>query len=125
MSETWRQKRIAKNETSFRDINERLEAGMRQVQHRPEMLEFVCECGDRNCEEHVRLTLEEYEAVRTDSRRFAVVPGHVFEEVERVVGGTDGRYEIVEKIGEAVEVVDAADRRSLGTSGRRGSKPRT
>jgi hypothetical protein len=118
MTSDWRQKRIADNEASFRDINERLEEGLRQVRHTPELLQFICECGDRGCESSVRLTFDEYEALRRDSRRFAVVPGHVFLETERVVASND-RYEVVEKIGAAVEVADAADHRELGTSGRR------
>ncbi|MDA0184023.1 hypothetical protein OJ997_27190 [Solirubrobacter phytolaccae] len=118
MTLDWRVKRIAKNETSFRDINERLEAGLRQVRHTPERLEFICECGDRECESSVHVSFEEYEAVRADSRRFIVVPGHVFPETERVVSGND-RYEVVEKFGEAVEVTDASDRRSPGITGRR------
>ena len=117
-SSEWRRKRVAKNETSFRDINERLQEGLKLVPHRPELLEFVCECGDRGCESSVRLSFEEYEALRRDSRRFAVVPGHVFPETERVVARND-RYEVVEKTGAAVEVADASDHRELGTSGRR------
>jgi hypothetical protein len=122
MTSDWRQKRIADNEASFRDINERLEEGLRQVRHTPELLQFICECGDRGCESSVRLTFDEYEALRRDSRRFAVVPGHVFLETERVVAGND-RYEVVEKVGAAVEVADAADRRELGTTGRRSPDP--
>ena len=118
MTSGWQQKRIAANETSFRDINERLEAGLRKVRHTPELLRFVCECGDRRCEEAMQLTFEEYEAVRRDSRRFAVVPGHIAPETERVVAGND-RYEVVEKFGAAVEVIDAADHRELGLKGRR------
>jgi hypothetical protein len=114
----WRQQRIAKNETRFRDINERLETGLMQVRHRPGLLEFVCECGDRNCESHIRMTIEEYEAVRRDSRHFAVVPGHVFPETERVVAG-HGEYAVIEKFGAAVLVTDAADQRAPGSSGRR------
>jgi hypothetical protein len=118
MTLEWRQKRIAKNETSFRDINEQLEQGLLQVEHRPELLEFLCECGDRGCEAHIRMTVAEYESVRKDSRWFAVVPGHVFPEAERVIERTP-RYDVLEKIGEAVEVTDAADHRALGTTGRR------
>ena len=122
MTSEWRQKRIADNETSFRDINERLEDSLRHVRHTPDLLRFICECGDRGCESSVYLTFEEYEAVRRDSRRFAVVPGHVFPETERVVAGND-RYEVVEKWGTAVEVTDAADRRELGITGRRDPDP--
>jgi hypothetical protein len=118
----WRQKRIAQNETSFRDINERLEDGLRQVRDAPEVLEFVCECGSRDCEEMVPLTLDEYEAVRRDSRHFVVVPGHVFRDTERVVSHNE-RFEVLEKFGAAVEVVDASDRRELGIKGRRSDDP--
>jgi hypothetical protein len=119
VSTDWRQERIAKNETSFRDINERLKRDLEHVQHAPTLEQFICECGDRSCEELVSLTFEEYEAVRRDSRRFAVVPGHVFPEVERVVHSSP-RYEIVEKIGDTVPVADAADHRAAGSAGRRG-----
>ena len=123
MTLDWREARIAKNETSFRDINERLEQGLQQVPHRPELLQFVCECGSRECEQLISLTLEEYEAVRRDSRRFAVVPGHFYPDAERVVHHHE-RYEVVEKTTDnAVEVADAADRRRLGTTGQRSEKP--
>jgi hypothetical protein len=118
----WRQKRIADNEASFRDINERLERGLRQVRHTPERVSFLCECGDRGCGASLSLTFDEYEAVRRDSRRFAVVPGHVFSETERVVAGNE-RYEVVEKFGVAAEVTDAADRRRRGITGRRSPDP--
>jgi hypothetical protein len=115
---TWRLVRVASNEASFRDINERLEQGMRQVRHAPDLVEFVCECGDRSCTARVRLTLDEYEAVRADSRRFVVVPGHVFPDVERAVAGND-RYEVAEKFGTSVELTDTSDRRAPGARGRR------
>ena len=118
MTTDWRRQRIAKNETCFRDINERLQEGLRRVPHAPEVERFICECGDRKCEASVQLTLEEYEAVRSDSRRFLVVPGHVYPEAERVVAGND-RYEVIEKIGEAVEVTDAADQRGRDAGPRR------
>ena len=84
----------------------------------PRFLEFICECGQRDCQQHVQLTLEEYEASRCDSLRFAVVPGHVWTEIERVVAGTT-RYEVVEKTGEAERIADARDQRSPGASGLR------
>src|SRR4051794_37865824 len=61
----WRQRRIAQNETSFREINDRLEEGLRQAPHLPELQQFVCECGNRECNELVCLTFDEYDAVRS------------------------------------------------------------
>lgn len=113
-----RKRRIAGNEASFREINERLSEGLRQVPYNPELLEFICECGNETCEQHVALSRSEYEQVRLDSRRFAVVPGHVIPDAERVVARND-RFDVVEKLGEAIEVADARDPRSPGTTGRR------
>ena len=124
MTTDWRKARIAKNEVRFRDINERLEDGLRQVHRGPELQQFVCECGKRTCEEMVALTIEEFEAVRTDSRRFAVVPGHVFPETERIVDGNE-RYQVVEKFGDdAVSRADAGDERTEGSGGRRSDQTR-
>jgi len=117
-----REERIARNEARFRDINERLEHGMRHVRHRPDLLEFVCECGDRQCEALVSLTFAEYEDVRRDSRHFAVRPGHVFPDTERVIA-TGDRFHVIEKFGEAVELTDAADERVEGPDGRRADDP--
>ena len=114
----WQKERIAKNEASFRDINERLEDGLRKVPGASGLQLFVCECGSRVCEQLVSLTFAEYEDVRRDSRHFAVVPGHVFPEAERVVGGNE-RFQVVETIGESVGLADAADQRGPGETGLR------
>jgi hypothetical protein len=113
-----RRDRIARNETSFRDINERLHDGLQQVPGNPQLLEFICECGHRTCEQHIQLSLAEYEQVRLDSRHFAIVPGHAIPGAERVVA-TRERFAVVEKIGDAVEFTDAADARAPGEAGRR------
>jgi hypothetical protein len=49
-----------------------------------------------HCLEQVRLTRAEYEAVRADPARFAVVPGHEKPDVERVVEQHAG-YFVVQK----------------------------
>lgn len=115
-----RKERIAENEASFRAINERLSEGLRQLPDNPELLEFICECGIQTCDRHVRLSRGEYERVRRDSRRFVVLPGHVIPDAERVVASGD-RYEVVEKLGEAIDLADAADPRTRGTTGQRES----
>jgi hypothetical protein len=81
----------------FRMVNERITAWPeRQAAPASEKLMFYCECADPKCFDRVYLTAPEYEAIRDDSTRFAVVDGHVFPEAERVVAEPDG-YEVVEK----------------------------
>jgi hypothetical protein len=110
-----RKLRIARNEASFRDIHERLNQGLQQVPLKPELLEFICECGNQSCEQHVNLSLSEYERVRRDSRRFAVAPGHMISDAERLVL-SNVRFDVVEKLGEAVELTDEADWRVPGAA---------
>lgn len=91
--------RIAKTEALFRNVNE----GIREASGRldSEMAEFVCECGDPNCTEHIRVPLSEYEQVREHATRFVVRPGHVKGPIERVV--ERGRnYAVIEKLDRVV-----------------------
>ena len=91
-----RKERIAKNEVSSRDLNERF--GIRR---------FVCECGDGSCAEVLSLPLEIYQSVRTDARRFIVAPEHDMPEIEDVVMRRDDWY-VVRKRDEVAHVVDPA-----------------
>jgi hypothetical protein len=86
--------RVAMNEATFRKVNEGMEAG----QEPTGLLTFVCECGRLGCNKLIALTRAEYEDVRANSRRFAIVDGHEIDEVEDVVERTD-RYVVVEKRG--------------------------
>jgi hypothetical protein len=61
----------------------------------------LCECGrvegaDVSCHEHVEMTLAEYEDVRSQDDRFALVPGHETPELEELVRRTD-KFVIVDK----------------------------
>jgi hypothetical protein len=112
-----RQERAARNQSLFREVNERIEETARPFD--PVFTTFACECADTACKEKVSLTYEEYEAVRRWPNHFFVKPGHVFLEIERVVDetGADGsRYQVVEKFGEAGKVAIGLDpRRSDAT----------
>lgn len=86
-------RRLAHNEELFRAVNEEMSdahpaAGV--------LTAYVCECADRACTERVRLSGEEYRAVRAAPDRFVVAPGHTVPELERVVERHDG-YDVVEK----------------------------
>jgi hypothetical protein len=106
-----RHERAARNESLFREVNERIEATAPAFG--PMFTEFMCECADDSCFEHVSLTLEEYSAIRNSSPTlFFVKPGHIDGVVERIVGGEGDRYELVDKVGEAAEVAAELDPRA-------------
>jgi hypothetical protein len=106
--------RIAHNETFFREINERVQELDRERQDEADprlRWEFLCECGQATCAEPVRMTRAEYERVRSNPVRFAVVPGHEDLEVERVLERTDHFLE-VEKVPDEQDIARATDPRS-------------
>ena len=108
--DTERQKRVADNESTFRDVNERIEeTHERYGAEGPQ--EFLCECGTTECSERVHLTLAEYEALRANPLRFAIVPGHEIPEVERVVEEHE-RFTVIEKHGVGGEVARERDPRT-------------
>jgi hypothetical protein len=104
--------RAARNQSLFREINERV----KQLNEGFSMVlpvgEWICECADDTCVERIELSATEYEAVRSNGTRFLVAPGdeHVFLDVETVTERTD-RYWIVEKFGTAGEEADRLDPR--------------
>jgi hypothetical protein len=99
--------RVAMNEATFRKVNEGMEAG----QDASGLMRFVCECGRLNCTRLIELTRAEYEAVRDNPRRFAIVEGHEILEAEEIVERHD-RYLVVEKSGDPeAEVVEHTDPR--------------
>jgi hypothetical protein len=110
-----REERIARNETLFREFNERVEdmAGSFDLQGEGDSMRigFVCECGNLDCLERLELTREVYEEVRSDPKRFVVVPGHEEMSIARVVAREEG-YLVVEKLDEAAEVAIEHDPRS-------------
>jgi hypothetical protein len=90
-----REARIGNNERLFREVNERINR-IQEDFGQAHAFEIVCECGAQSCLERLTLTHEEYAQLRANPRTFAIVPGHVAEDVEDVVGRTDG-YWVVEK----------------------------
>jgi hypothetical protein len=56
------------------------------------------------------MTVEEYEDVRTDGNRFAVLPGHEVPDVEKVVQVAE-RYLIVAKLGTGRSIAEQLDPR--------------
>jgi hypothetical protein len=100
--------RAARNQSLFREINERvkeLNDGFSMVLP---VGEWICECADDTCVERIELSAQEYEAVRADGTHFIVSASdaHVFTDVERVTERNE-RYWVVEEFGTAGEVADS------------------
>lgn len=91
-----RGERVSRNEALFRQVNERLKEIGASFSLVSESVDFVCECGSASCAAPIRMTLEEYERVRSEPELFFVVPGHETEDVESVVESHDG-YDVVRK----------------------------
>ena len=103
-----REERTAKNESLFREVNERIgEAAQRTVAIATDA-DFVCECASLACTERITLELDEYEWVRSDPTRFVLVAGHELPDVEQIVARRNG-YVIVDKVGEAGEEAEDRD----------------
>jgi hypothetical protein len=94
----------ARNEVLFREVNERVEEVNRGLDGgRNERMTFVCECGNTDCLEQIELTRPQYEAIRTNPKQFAVLPGHEDTRIAHVIEEHQG-FLIVEKHGEAAEI---------------------
>ena len=75
--------RIARTESLFRNVNERIAESAQRTES--EEAAFVCECADPLCTEQVEAPLEVYEDVHSDGTQFVLVPGHEDERIEQVV----------------------------------------
>jgi hypothetical protein len=105
-----RERRMAQNEALFREVNERVR-DVATALGDDGRYEYFCECANKDCTFHVTLTLSEYEAIRSDSHQFFVLPGHMTPEVEVVVLET-ASYTVVRKTGDAGRYVEELDPRS-------------
>jgi len=109
-----REKRLARNETLYREANERV------AEVAAQLLEgetdtpggFICECDVADCTELIPMTLAEYEAMRAVPIRFAVVPGHELPEIESVVERHPAYLVVEKRDDEAQEVARETDPRA-------------
>ena len=104
-----KQRRAAANEATIRDVNEGIERGQWPGEE-DTPVGFRCECARLGCNQLVELSVREYEEIRANPRRFVLIPGHEFADVETVVEAGQ-RYIIVEKRDLAGEVAERHDPR--------------
>lgn len=111
MSES--RERLARNQTLFREVNERIET----VAGDNKAVEFVCECSSTDCVSTVELHLAEYERIRSNPTWFLIKPDHDVPQIERILFRNEG-YALVEKL-IAEESMEETDTRSNGTEASR------
>jgi hypothetical protein len=101
--------RLAKNESFFRQVNERIKDVADGFE--AEAYEFLCECSDPGCTERIELSQDEYEHVRAKPARFVLARGHAAPEIEHVVERED-EHVVIEKVGVAGRVAAELDPRT-------------
>jgi hypothetical protein len=100
---------LKRHESTFRHANERIQHAA-HLNGYTGLVPFICECADERCTEIIRLSLADYEGVRSHPRRFVVAPGHDADRGGLVAARP--RYAIVERSGHAGAVAEAEDRPS-------------
>ena len=83
---------LRRNELVFREVNERI----REITGRFGVLNvalFVCECGRADCAEAIELELGQYDALRSSSGTYVMVPGH--EAAHEKIVAREKRYNAV------------------------------
>jgi hypothetical protein len=106
-----REIRAARNQSMFREINERLTRDDATAETTGSHV-IACECADTTCVETLGITAAQYAEVRREPRHFAVLPGHLYPDVERVVAEFT-TYVVVEKLRLAAEVAEALEDNTL------------
>jgi hypothetical protein len=99
-----RGRKIGVNEAMFREVNERIEGLAETFGLGDQALDLICECGDVSCAQQIRMTSQEYEAIRAEPTFFAVYPGHEIDDVEEIVERREGYYVIRKREGEPARV---------------------
>jgi hypothetical protein len=105
-----RDARKGSNEAWFRDLNERLERRSVKRATVADGFDAICECANEDCTERIKIGFADYERIRSSPTRFLLRPDHVDLTVERVLS-SHGKYDIVEKIGDAAKVAEHEDPR--------------
>jgi hypothetical protein len=109
-----RRARAGKNQSLFRDVNERIEDSTEDYDEEPDprkMFDIICECAHPDCIERIRMTQSAYEELRRVPTHFAIRSGHEINEVEAIVASNE-RYIVVAKLGAAARAAMHLDPRS-------------
>ena len=109
--------RVARNQSTFRNANEAIEAEAIELVGGDDQrrIPFICECPEQTCTAVTQLSFAEYEHVRSQGTWFFAVPGHEVCVVdgERVARVAERRetFTLMEKLGPAGEKAQELDPR--------------
>ena len=99
------------NQARFREANEEIEP--RAVVAGVEMVPFICECANPDCTKIIRVTTQEYEAVRADPVLFLNAPSHeAYSGKYAEVVSENSRFVVTRKMGDAAPIVKSLDPRA-------------
>ena len=104
--------RVAKNETVFRNVNERIEQLNESLATVTDTFEVICECGDSGCVTQISIATDAYERVRTDANLFIVAPGHEISEIEDIVDRQSVYHVVRKHPGLPARIAEETDPRS-------------
>jgi hypothetical protein len=108
-----RDSRVAINEGLLRDMNDRIDElmdrfGDGEAGAQEQEADFLCECGNEDCIDTVRMSVREYENARRVENQFVVFPGHEDPDVEDVAA-TRARYTVVRKHPAEASIAEETD----------------
>ena len=112
MSHDERAQRVGRNEALYRQINERIEDLNEAFATLTDDFAVVCECGDLDCAEQIKLSREDYERIRAIADHFILRPGHEAPDVEQSVEEHDDYIVITKHEGPPRRIAEETDPRS-------------
>lgn len=101
---------MAETEAMFREVNEAIEDVARTHGDDHHVYGFLCECGDPNCVDMIDMSMRNYERLRQNGSRFAIVEGHDTPSIETIVA-KNVDFSTVEMFGEASDLAEACNPR--------------
>ena len=102
---------MAMNEAAARESNEEI-GEAHQGEPPGRRISITCECALKSCDRTIDITMTEYQRVRSDPRRFAIVPEHFIGDIEAIVEENDRFAVVAKRQGTPADVATEHDHRS-------------
>lgn len=101
------EQRMAENEVMFRHANTKNKGRQRRADHATDetIVNFFCECSNRNCHERIPVSIKDYEKVHKSNKHFIVLIGHENPAIEQVVK-REGAFNVIQKYADPSKEVD-------------------